>query len=136
MRLGRYGKILHHDRVALGRGRIDRFTLFEFKPLGGVIFNVFNSVEQDRFHTHAFNAISVMISGSYNEEIRKDYGYEQRKRHRDICYLPRTLEHRIMDSTPNAISVTLCGPWEGTWTETSLSGRIRKLTWGRKPASS
>jgi hypothetical protein len=133
MRFGKFGKLLHHDCVALGEGRIDRYTLFEIKPLGGVILNVFNSVEQDRFHTHAFNAISVMIFGAYREEIRTEYDVQVRTRRRDIRFLPRTLEHRILNSTPNAISVTICGPWKRSWTETSLAGRIRRMTWGRKP---
>jgi len=133
MRLGRYGKLMHFDSVRLGQGRIDRFTLFEFKPIGGIILNVFNSIEQDRFHTHAFNAWSVMLRGSYAEEIRRqDAVVETRLRTRDVMYLPRHLEHRIMKSTKNAVSVTICGPWRDTWTETSVSGRTRRFMWGRR----
>lgn len=135
MRLGRYGKVLHFDRVKLGKGYVDRWTLFELKWLGSVIVNVFNTIAQDRFHTHAFAAVSVMLRGEYDEEIVTDGVVSRRTRRSDVIFLPRTLNHRLMKSSPNAASITLCGPWAPTWTETFLSGKTRRLTWGRKPVA-
>ncbi len=128
MRLGRYGKILHWDTVKLGEGIIDRFTFFEFKPLGGIILNIFNSVKQDRFHTHAFNAVSIMFKGHYMEGIK---GCKSRRREHDIKYLPKTLNHKILQSSKNAMSLTIMGPWDKTWTET-FETKTREYRWGRK----
>ena len=133
MRLGRYGKVLHFDRVKLGEGYVDRWTLFELKWLGSVIVNVFNTIAQDRFHTHAFAALSIMLRGEYDEQIVSGSGVKRRTRRGDVVFLQRTLNHRLMRSSPNAMSITICGPWAPTWTETFLSGKTRRLTWGRKP---
>lgn len=140
MRLGRYGKFLHHDRVALGaNGYIDRYTVLEVKFLGALVLNVFNTTgPQDRFHTHAFNAISIMLWGSYNEFIKSSNPENEwvmlRTRRRDVVYLPRTLNHCIGKSTPGAVSITLCGPWKRTWTE-ERDGKVSTLGWGRRRIS-
>jgi hypothetical protein len=46
-------------RVALGQGYLDRYTILEIKWLFSIYFHVFNTVEQDRFHTHAFQCLGV-----------------------------------------------------------------------------
>lgn len=132
MRLGKWGKFLHLDRVELGIGPIHRFTIFEFKPIGGVIINVYNTISQNRFHTHAFNAVSIMLRGWYEEEIKHRNGLiTRRTRDTDIRYLSRHTFHRIMASSPNAVSVTFCGPWVKTWLEQFDDGRKIRYTWGR-----
>ena len=138
MRLGKYGKVLHVDTVALGKGYIKRYTLIELKWLGGIILNVYHTQEQDRFHTHAFPAVSLMLQGHYRESILLPSGQTTSRLRKapDICYLPRSLCHRIMESTPGAMSVTLMGPWKKTWTEISEDTKVRTYTWGRKRASS
>lgn len=138
MRLGIYGKILHKDRVGIGRGHIDRYTLFEFKYLGGVIFNVFNSIEQDRWHTHAFNSICIQLRGYYYEDTLQKIGnsyipmQKEQIRAFRIRFLPRTHNHRILESSPNAWSLSIMGPWQKTWTETRWDYRRILYTWGRK----
>lgn len=137
MRLGKYGKVFHHDRIEIGEGHIDRFTLFEFKPCAALIFNRFNTIRQDRFHTHAFNSWSLMLCGEYHESITNGGRTWGRTRKNDLVYLPRTLNHKILLSTPNAWSITICGPWAKTWTETTREefggADIEKTyTWGRE----
>lgn len=135
MRLGKYGKILHLDRVTLGKGTITRFTIFEIKFLFGIIVNIFNTKEQDRFHTHAFPAISVMLRGWYNEEYLDEDGHVHFvwMNAFDVRYIPRSYNHRIGKSSRNAISVTFMGPWKTYWTETFLNTKkVLSYTWGRE----
>jgi len=133
MRLGKYGKVLHVDTVAIGEGYIKRYTLVELKWFGGLILNVYHTREQDRFHTHAFSAVSLMLWGHYRESILLPTGQTTSRVRKapDICYLPRSLCHKIMESTPGAVSITLMGPWHKTWKEIHQGNKVRTFTWGR-----
>ncbi len=131
MRLGKYGKILHYEKISLGVGKIQRFILFEFKFIGGIILNIFNTDNQDRFHSHAFHAFSWMIKGWYNEDIILDNKVISKKIvHSRI--IPKNYIHKIKESSKNAISITFEGPWGNTWNEFFDDGRIKLYTWGRK----
>ena len=140
MRLGKYGKILHYDNVSLGVGNIKRFTFFEFKPFGGVILNIFNTDDQDRFHDHAFGAICIQLKGFYNEEYfygTPEVGFKLIKQRTisapNIRYIPRGMFHKIKDSSKNAISLTIMGPWKDSWKEWfDKTNKTITYTWGRK----
>ncbi len=131
MRFGKYGKLFHWDNTSIGVGNIKRFTLIEIKNLGGVIFNIFNTVDQDRFHSHAFNAFSIMIKGYYYEDVIENNSIVT-KRIEKSRFIPRNYIHKITKSSPNAISVTIEGPWESSWNEYFDNGRIKSYTWGRQ----
>ena len=134
MRLGKYGKILHKDKIVLGMGSIDRFTLFEFKPLGGIILNRFNTKTQDRFHTHAFPAVSFMLRGYYRECVLQPNGLEYYVTIKPgIRYIPTYYNHQILDSSTNALSITVMGPWGWSWSETHAEKKTTRVyTWGRR----
>lgn len=131
MRLGRFGKILHWDNTSLGVGNIQRFTIFEIKYVCGIIVNIFNTTNQDRFHSHAFNAFSWMLRGHYFEEVIED-GAVVTKKIEKSRFIPRNYIHKITQSTPNAMSITFEGPWESTWNEYFDTGRVKAYSWGRK----
>lgn len=131
MRLGKYGKLLHWDNTSLGVGNIKRFTIFECKPLGGIIINIFNTVNQDRYHSHAFHAFSIMIRGHYYENILVD-GIMYTKLINKSRFIPRNYIHKITLSSKNAMSITFEGPWESTWSEFFDNGRVKSYAWGRK----
>jgi hypothetical protein len=131
MRLGKFGKLFHYDKTSLGIGNIKRFTIFEFKFLGGIIINIFNTVDQDRFHSHAFHAFSLMIRGYYYEDVMIDKKIISKKIVRSRI-IPRNYIHKIKNSSKNAISITFEGPWKYTWSEYFDSGRVRVYSWGRK----
>ena len=132
MRLGKYGKILHYDKTSLGVGNIKRFVVFEFKYLGGIIVNVFNTVDQDRFHSHAFHAVSLMLRGFYNEDVVIGNTTIVKKITPGIRFIPKNYIHKIKDSSKNAISITFGGPWDKTWNEYFDDMRIKTYSWGRK----
>ena len=121
------------QRIQLGVGYVDKYTILEIKWLFSIYVHVWNTIEQDRFHTHAFNAWVFLIKGRYWEEVINNwgtpYGYDVK---RGIRYIPREYNHRILKSEPNSVSVAFAGPWEKTWTETFMNGTIRTLSLGRK----
>lgn len=43
-------------RIELGEGHIIQYTLFENKLIGGVWLYYWKTIEQNRFHTHAFSS--------------------------------------------------------------------------------
>ncbi len=131
MKLGKIGKLLHYDTISLGVGNIQRYTLFEIKYIGGIILNVFNTTDQDRFHSHAFSAFSLMIKGWYDEDVIIDNKIIS-KRIKKSRIIPKNYIHKIKESEKNAISITFEGPWGKQWSEIFDNGRIKIYTWGRK----
>lgn len=131
MRIGKFGKILHFDDTSLGVGNIKRFTILEIKYLFGIIVNIFNTTDQDRYHSHAFHALSLMIYGYYYEDVIIDNKIVTKKIQKSR-FIPRNYIHKITHSSKNAISITFEGPWERTWNEYFDNGRIKVYTWGRK----
>ena len=131
MRIGKFGKLLHFDNTSLGVGNIRRFTVIEIKYLFGIIVNIFNTENQDRFHSHSFQALSLMIKGHYYEEILVAEKVLTKKIEKSR-FIPRNYIHKITKSTKNCISVTFEGPWQSTWNEYFDNGRVKTYTWGRK----
>lgn len=131
MRLGKFGKLLHWDNTSLGVGDIRRFTIIEIKYLFGIIVNIFNTTDQDRFHSHAFHALSWMVRGHYFEDVLENNAVISKKIERSR-FIPKNYIHKITLSTPNAVSVTFEGPWGSTWNEYFDSGRVKTYGWGRK----
>lgn len=132
MRLGKYGKIFHYDKTSLGVGNIQRFIFFEFKFFGGIILNIFNTHNQDRFHSHAFHAISLMLKGAYNEDVIENNKIITKNIKPGIRFISRSYIHKIKESELNTISVTFEGPWQQIWNEYFDNGRIKTYSWGRK----
>lgn len=131
MRLGKFGKICHWDNTSLGVGNIRRFTIIEVKYLGGIVVNIFNTEDQDRFHSHAFSALSWMVKGHYYEDVVVEGKRVITKKIEKSRFIPRNYIHKITKSSPNAMSITFEGPWESTWNEYFDNGRIKTYSWGR-----
>lgn len=121
-----YKPIVFGDLVA------HQFVLFEHKKLFGIIFFYFKGKMQDRFHTHAFNAVSFKLWGTYMEGIfdikTKKAKYEMRRK--VIKYFPRDSYHSINEST-GCCTMLIQGPWRETWKEYK-NGKEVTLTWHRK----
>lgn len=104
-------------RISLGEGFVDRWTLFENKRFGGVYFHSWNTIRQDRFHTHAFNGWAWLISGGYEEEEMVNDQIFLKSIKPGIRYIPKEYNHRILKSQPHTYSLLVAGPWSKTWTE-------------------
>lgn len=133
MKIGNWFRALEWINVSLGQGDINRFVFIEIKYLFSIYLNIFNTIEQDRYHNHAFNAVSIMMRGWYYEyEMTPRIEWPNLIRSLSVRFIPRDYVHKIGRSSPNAISITLAGPWAKTWTEIFENGNKKTLTWGRK----
>jgi hypothetical protein len=122
-------------RVTLGEGYLDRYTIFEDKKRYSLYFHVFNTIRQDRFHTHAFDGWANLLRGGYEEEVKKSDGSIHKKWvGPGLRFIPKDYNHRLLRSIPNTCSIVLVGPWCEFWTEENEEF-VRTLTWGRKEVS-
>ncbi len=53
--------IFKKKRIELGEGHILQYTIFEHKKFGGIWIYNWKTIIQNRFHTHAFNAIAFLL---------------------------------------------------------------------------
>lgn len=116
--------------INLGEQSVTELTILEWKKLFSIkLFNFHpTSGKQDRFHTHAFNAVSILLSGDYVEEIIDDNGDVQplnRSRKR-FLYIPANQYHRITKSN-GCRTLLITGPWGDEFRE------LRKVDEGILP---
>mgnify|MGYP007024653432 CR=1 FL=1 len=118
--------LLHLNKFTFGDQPVSQFVVFEWKYLFSIIFFYFHKSTgaQDRFHTHAFNAISFKLFGEY------DYSVGVIRRTQFIKYFPREHFHRIANSN-GCMTLLLSGPWNKEWKE-YRDGTITGYSWGRK----
>ena len=125
-------EICSYKNIVFGDLTARQFVLFEHKHLFGIIFFYFKGHKQDRFHTHAFNALSIKLFGKYDEgilnPITKKIRYETR--YSVFKYFPRDSYHSINNSN-GCCTVLFQGPWHKYWKEYK-DGTETKLSWHRK----
>ncbi len=127
--------LFKYNKFEFGEQVVSQFVVFELKWLGSIIFFYFHKTTepQDRFHTHAFNAISIKFFGEYDEhillsEVTGEYRVE--KRTQIFKFFPRNSYHRIANSR-GCLTLLLSGPWKRTWKE-YVDGKVLFYRWGRK----
>lgn len=106
--------------INLGEQSVTELTILEWKKLFSIKFFNFHKTDgkQDRFHTHAFGAVSILISGDYIEEvIDKHKNVTPLKRSRKRClYIPANQYHRITRSS-GCRTLLITGPWGSEFKE-------------------
>lgn len=127
--------LMRYNKFEFGDQKVSQFVVFESKWLFSIIFFYFHKSNgaQDRFHTHAFNAISVKLFGEYDEHILTDENtgsFIVNKRNKIFQYFPRNSYHRIAKST-SCMTILFSGPWHKNWKE-YINGKVVHYTWGRK----
>lgn len=127
--------LFRKKRIELGEGHIIQYTLFEHKKIGGIWLYNWKTIDQNRFHTHAFSSVAFTLSGKYTEEVIKDGKIERR----DVRQLfrPRRLPenycHRILAADPNTWTMVFFGKWTDHWWEYFQDTKTWvKYSWGRK----
>lgn len=125
-------EICSYKRIVFGDLIAKQFVLFEHKRLFGILFFYFFGAKQDRFHTHAFNSVSLKLWGNYTEGVLDAETKEIRYVPRTAIfkYFPRGAYHSINDTT-GCCTMLLQGPWKRTWKEFK-DGKETTLTWHRK----
>jgi len=122
-------------RIELGEGHILQYTLLESKKFGGLWFYHWKTIDQNRFHTHAFNSIAITLSGSYVQEV-----IVEGKIRREVVkkrfvprFLPKNYCHRILEAEPNTWTMVMFGKWIPYWWEYFADTNTWvKYSWGRK----
>lgn len=135
MKIFQWLVIMKWVNVVFGEGYLKRLIVFECKYLFSIYFNVWKTIEHDRFHTHAFSAISIMLRGEYDEERLADDGTVTKYTLKAplVRFISRTNNHRMLKARGTTWSIALAGPWDKIWTETLVpNGEKRFLSWGRK----
>lgn len=122
----------------LGEGVVVRHQLFECKWLFSVYIHHIATPIQDRFHTHAFNAIVYIAHGGYVDCIKDGIGPDKPVRNEKYFagqwrYIPRELNHRLSEAEADTYSILITGPYAALWTEETNEGLLRILTTGRRP---
>ena len=130
-----YISFLRLNRFEFGEQKVTQFVVFECKWLGSIIFFYFHKSNkpQDRFHTHAFNALSFKLFGGYDEHILDDEmtgKFHVERRTQFIKYFPRNSYHRIANSN-GCLTLLFSGPWKKHWKE-YINGTVVHYSWGRK----
>lgn len=100
--------------INLGEQNVTELTVLEWKRFFSIKLFHFHPTEgkQDRFHTHAFNAVSILLSGDYVEELvteKRQIVALKRSRKR-FLFIPANQYHRITKSN-GCRTLLITGPW-------------------------
>lgn len=130
-------QFLPYKVFKLGDGNVTRYVLFEFKKLFSIYIHHIEAKAQDRFHTHAFDAIIYCINGGYVDEIKENIGDKEVAIYRTIPkglwrVVPKLMNHRLTKALPETYTLLIVGSWTNLWTEEFDDGRIDLLTNGRR----
>lgn len=105
--------------IALGEQTVTELTILEWKRFFSIkLFNFHPTTgKQDRFHTHAFNALSIRLSGDYTEEIIiDDYVIHKARSRKRFLFIPANEFHRITKSN-GCKTLLITGPWGSQFKE-------------------
>ena len=123
------------NRFEFGDQHVQQYVIFECKYLFSIIIFYFekSSGSQDRYHTHAFNALSFKLFGEYTEfELLNEDDGEFKKNRRTLFfkYFPRDSYHKIGESS-GCVTLLISGPWNKTWKEFK-NNKVTEYNWNRK----
>jgi quercetin dioxygenase-like cupin family protein len=90
------------------------YFLVAIKPLFSIGLLHFADGTREAFHSHAFNALTVVLKGIFREEYLE--GKEVYYKAGDVKYTPRRRFHKVR-SFGNTWALTFRGPWVDTWKE-------------------
>lgn len=133
-----FGTIFFEKKeVALGKGSVTQFIVFENKKLCSMIFYRWNTIDQVRFHTHAFSSYAFLLRGRYVEHVKPycntnltviktvDQWLKPR-------FIPKNYCHSIKYAVPKTLTVVFTGPWQKNWYEYFPdTKKWVKYGWGR-----
>jgi hypothetical protein len=101
-------------QIDLGEQSVTELTILEWKRFFSIkLFNFHPTTgKQDRFHTHAFRALSILLSGDYVEEIIDKSGnvVELKRSRSRLLFIPKDSYHRVTRST-GCRTLLITGEW-------------------------
>jgi hypothetical protein len=109
--------------INLGDQAVTELTILEWKRFFSIKLFNFHKTDgkQDRFHTHAFNAVSILLSGDYVEEIvdELDNIVPLKRSRKRFLFIPANQYHRITKSD-GCRTLLITGPWGEKFKELRL----------------
>lgn len=123
--------------IDLGDQSVYELTILEYKKWFSFKFFNFRKTagSQDRFHTHAFDAYSLLLKGNYTEEVIKNNKIIKLDRNRNrFLFIPKDNYHRITKST-GCWTLLFTGPWGSEFKElreTAQNNMYREYICGNK----
>lgn len=100
--------------IILGEQAVSELTILEWKKLFSIKLFNFHPTKgvQDRFHTHAFNALSILLTGDYVEEVIDDKWtvHKLLRSRKRFLHIPANQFHRITRSK-GCRTLLITGPW-------------------------
>lgn len=105
--------------INLGDQKVTELTVLEWKRFFSIKLFHFHPTDgkQDRFHTHAFNAVSILLSGDYVEEVIESRQIKSLKRSRKrFLFILANQYHRITKSN-GCRTLLITGPWGNEFRE-------------------
>lgn len=111
----------------------------EIKKLFSILFLRFECGSREAYHNHAFNSVSLVLTGALHE-IYPDAGDEEHWwsdygsyfwESGNLIYTGRDTVHKVFGLKPTNWVLSLRGPWNDDWYEIEDGKRI-DLSIGRK----
>lgn len=126
-------KFFKHMKDGGPESKVDGYYLVEIKSLFSIILLHFHNGTRESFHSHAFNAISWLISGDLREMLwNLSSDVTTYKPSVKPIVTPRKRFHQVY-SNGDSWALTFRGPWLAEWQEyIPAEERLLTLTHGRK----
>lgn len=124
-------RILFKSKDGGGHSMVVGYWLFEAKKFCSIVLLRFDKGSREAFHTHAFNAVSWVLSGKLRERLMDGSEYMLTPSIKPI-YTARDRFHRVFGETEKTYVLSFRGPWKKVWKEyLPTENKEIKLTNGR-----
>lgn len=126
-------KLFHKAKDGGPDSKVTGYWLIESKRFFSIVLLRFDQGSQEAFHTHAFNAVSWVLSGELQEHLYNKWSWISYKPSFKPIYTPKERYHKVSGQAPVTWALSFRGPWERTWKEylpaedkeiTLMTGRI------------
>lgn len=106
---------------------------FESKMFGSALVLCFGKGSREAYHTHAFNAISWVLTGGLKEEIHPVRGFFFYFPSFKPIFTSRDTFHKVHGLDYKNWVLTFRGPWRARWREyLPKTNKYQTLTHGRE----
>jgi hypothetical protein len=131
MQFGENGlvKICHWGKDGGPESKVWGFWLLGIKPLFSIAVLRFDNGSREAFHSHAFNCVSLVLSGLLYETL---LGGQLRIYSTGNLVVTRRDTFHMVRSCGRSWVLTFRGPWRKTWNEYIPGLGKRTLTHGRR----
>lgn len=104
------------------------FFFVEIKPLFSIVLLKFSKGTREAFHSHAFNALTLWLTGNVKEHLLN--GQTQEWSAGQLKYTSRKCFHKV-EALTDTWALSFRGPWVNKWRE-FINGKFITLTHGRQ----